>query len=225
MKLAIATSCLVALGGTASALGGYETPNPYAYGGDLNYHATGAPTRYYLGGQEFQGGSFFDIFYDITYNSAPHMPPPPGGATPGQGNGSSSSQVSLNGLPPGTRYIGNFAMSFFDVFVEFSADGATRYFDTEMLSLDLVMSTPYGQMMIRESPTLQSMGHYSIRDLGNGMYHVDSFFDVFTELSLDGGQTWTPADGSTHFELVPGPGALALLGAWGLGSKGRRRRN
>jgi hypothetical protein len=225
MKLAIATSCLVALGGTASALGGYETATPYAYGGDLNYHATGAPTRYYTDGGSFQGGSFFDVFYDITFASAPHMPPPPGGASTGQGNGSSLSQVSLNGLPPGTRYIGNFAMSFFDVFVEFSSDGATRFFDTEILSMELAMATPYGLMMVRESPTLISPGHYSVKDLGNGMYHVDSFFDIFTELSMDGGQTWTPAEGSTRFELVPGPGALALLGAWGLGTKGRRRRS
>jgi hypothetical protein len=54
--------------------------------------------------------------------------------------------------------------------------------------------------MIRESPTLPSLGQTSITDLGGGLYQIDSFFDVFTELSIDGGNTWLPADSSVHVQ-------------------------
>ena len=52
------------------------------------------------------------------------------------------------------------------------------------------------------------------------MYHIDSFFDVFTELSLDGGRIGIPSPGlPTRVNLVtPEPSsvvlvALALIGA------------
>jgi hypothetical protein len=75
---------------------------------------------------------------------------------------------------------------------------------------------------IRESPTLPSLGRTRITDIGGGLYHVDSFFDVFTELSLDGGTNWFPSVGPTHVDLVPEPSsallvALALISAAGLG--------
>jgi hypothetical protein len=95
--------------------------------------------------------------------------------------------------------------------------------------------------MIRESPTRPSLGKTSITDIGppgsdpnpdNG-YHIDSFFDVFTELSVDGGQTWIPKAGSrgTRVNLggVPEPAsivfvALALISAAGLGRHRKQER-
>jgi hypothetical protein len=88
----------------------------------------------------------------------------------------------------------------------------TGTFNTEMLSMSLSGTTPLAPFMIRESPTLPSMGVTSIQDIGGGMYRIDSFFDVFTELSLDGGATWMPASGPAHMVLVPEPGSLSLLG-------------
>src|SRR4029077_15830534 len=40
-----------------------------------------------------------------------------------------------------------------------------------------------------------------------GGYMISSFFDVFTELSLDGGATWTQAQSSTRVELRRDPTA------------------
>ena len=80
--------------------------------------------------------------------------------------------------------------------------------------------------MIRESPTLQSTGQTKVTDNGNGTFHVDSFFDVFTELSTDGGQTWIPSQGPSHVNLVPEPSSIVLgaLGLLGLGFMAIRRR-
>jgi len=87
---------------------------------------------------------------------------------------------------------------------------------TEMLQLDINGSSPFGPYMVRESPTLASAGQTTITDNGGGTFHIDSFFDVFTELSIDGGQTWIPANSSTHLTAeggVPEPGSMLLLGA------------
>ncbi len=108
--------------------------------------------------------------------------------------------------------------------------GGLGTFDTEMLSMTLTG----GGVMIRESPTLPSLGKTSISDIGGGMYHIDSFFDIFTELSLDGGQSWIPNSAGNPFGLagstrvvlgIPEPASVALLalGALGLAGLARRR--
>ena len=74
--------------------------------------------------------------------------------------------------------------------------GNTRYFDTEMLSLNIAGGGLPAGVMVRESPSKASLGRTSIRQTGGGAgnspsYEVSSFFDIFTEISLDGGQTWS----------------------------------
>jgi len=81
----------------------------------------------------------------------------------------------------------------------------TGTFDTEMLALNLSGTSPFGPFMIRESPTLASLGQTKISDLGGGLFRIDSFFDVFTELSVDGGQSWIPSSSSAHVVLMPVP--------------------
>ena len=91
--------------------------------------------------------------------------------------------------------------------------------------MDLAGNVGGNPVMIRESPTLASTGQTTITDVGGGNFRIHSFFDVFTELSLDNGNTWIPqANGPTHVELGPVPepttmiaGALMLI-PFGLGA-------
>lgn len=137
--------------------------------------------------------SFFDIEYgwDWFVNQG-------GRIMPGSGTGTTAGKLFVGGL-------------------SYLPDG-TAVYDTELLQLDLVglNGLPPGvpEMRLRESPTKASTGKTSIRSLPGGQYLVDSFFDVFTELSLDGGQSWIPASGSMHLETVPEP-STAVLGALG----------
>jgi hypothetical protein len=135
------------------------------------------------------GGTFVDSFFDVFTELTLHPPSgPPTTVNPIPPN----PQIRLSGGPPGNPYI----------------------IDTEMLSMNLVGGTMLPGIMIRESPTLPSIGKTSIQDLGGGQYHIDSFFDVFTELSLDGGATWSPGNQPLHLDgglPEPTSAVVALL--------------
>jgi hypothetical protein len=70
------------------------------------------------------------------------------------------------------------------------------FYDTELLQLDISGGGLPQDMRLRESPTRQSTGKTAISPAPGGGFIIDSFFDVFTELSLDGGQSWTPSSGT-----------------------------
>ena len=79
--------------------------------------------------------------------------------------------------------------------------GSSGTINVELLSLNMALSGPLGPMMFRESPTLMSTGQfaYSSGGGGGGGYHIDSFFDIFFEISLDSGNSWRPSAGSGHY--------------------------
>jgi hypothetical protein len=77
-------------------------------------------------------------------------------------------------------------------------------FATEVLSLNL----SGGGILIRESPTLASTGTGVVTP---GGYYISSFFDVFTELSIDGGVTWQPSTAPLHITRVPEAGSTGAM--------------
>ncbi|HXU79602.1 MAG TPA: HYR domain-containing protein, partial [Methylomirabilota bacterium] len=85
-------------------------------------------------------------------------------------------------------------------------NSGVQSYDTEMLQLD-ISGGNLPAVMIRESPTLRSSGHTQISPTPGG-FRVSSFFDVFTELSLDGGRTWIPAVQATHIDLRVDPAQI-----------------
>ena len=89
--------------------------------------------------------------------------------------------------------------------------------------MSLSGNTLLGMILVRQDPNRPSTGMTDITDLGGGLYHIDSFFDVFTELSVDGGTRWIPSDGSTHMFLVPELCSAVLL-TIGAAALFRRRR-
>jgi len=104
-------------------------------------------------------------------------------------------------------------------FTDLGATNAERYYrsttqtnlpdyslyDAELLQLDILTGGARPGVMIRESPTLPSLGVTRIEPQPDGPFVISSFFDVFTELSLNNGITWLPAtNGSIPLILVGG---------------------
>ena len=156
-------------------------------------------------GQVFTVDSFFDVFTEIALNGG--------------------SIVSID--------------SFFDsnVTLSIQRDG-TGSWDTEIVAMSLSGSVGGIPIEIRESPSLPSPGHHSVAELinvaeshgtGQGqLFTVDSFFDVFTEISVDGGP-FVPATNSMRMSIslnpdLPEPATMSLLCLSGMGMLCKRRR-
>ena len=78
-------------------------------------------------------------------------------------------------------------------------------YDAELLQLDLAAGGTHPGLTLRESPTLPSLGMIRIGTQTTGMATISSFFDVFTELSLNNGLLWFAAtNGSIPLILVGG---------------------
>ena len=125
-------------------------------------------------------------------------------------------------------------------------DGDQVFFDTEMVQLDIrgegsvfaqqnangvlyegVLLPP--NIVIRLDPDRPTMGQIVFDE---GTFQMDSFFDVFTELSTDGGQTFvkslTSSRMETSYNFFPEPSTLAILAIGTVaislrGNRGKRR--
>jgi len=169
------------------------------------------------GAADFQVDSFFDIEYRIDPT--------------GQGN---PSEFVVD--------------SFFDIWTELSftpgpSDPQSRTWDTEILSMDLAgASGPSSPFSLGLAPGADHHGHVTVLKLadpgspGGYGYQVDSFFDIWTELSIDGGPP-VPSAGATQLEygtyvqgsagIVPEPTTFliwSLPAGLGVGLGWRRRR-
>jgi hypothetical protein len=138
-------------------------------------------------------------------------PPPPGGSDTHTFGSAVTGLFSIDG---GLTYQSFSASGLTTVRIDSGVDsGNIRNFNTEMLQLDISGGTLPAGLMLRESPTLASTGLTSVADFGDGTYGIDSFFDVYPELSLDGGINWFPdLTPPAHMTLSPEPSSFALLG-------------
>lgn len=106
--------------------------------------------------------------------------------------------------------------SFFDISTELSITGTEntngrQEFDTEILSMSLTGGYSDTQLRLGSG---RHHGHVTVLKLSDTQYQVDSFFDIWTEISLDDGQNWYGANEPLHFELtniVPEPATMGLL--------------
>jgi len=55
--------------------------------------------------------------------------------------------------------------------------------------------------MVRESPSVASTGRTTITTISGGQYRIESFYDVWLDISLDDGRTWHPAEGVVRMAL------------------------
>jgi hypothetical protein len=193
-------------GTTASALPFVLEPTPNlppldAFYGSLSHVPIG-----------FAGGQILvtDVKHFNFSNS--FAPPPLFGSTTHSFGSTVNMRVSLDFGATFTRFSASGNVT---VRVDSTGDvGNTRSFDTEMLQLDIFGGNLPPGVMIRESPTLTSMGETTITDVGGGEFSITSFFDIFTELSVDGGQTWMPAQTGPHTVVaqpIPDSGSTFLL--------------
>ncbi len=95
----------------------------------------------------------------------------------------------------------------------------------ESVSFNFVAVAPDGSpILFREDPTVTGpIGEVTVTSDPRG-YRISSFFDVFLDVSLDGGNTWTPADQPVQLDLTPEPATLSLLALGGCLAVFRRRR-
>ncbi len=134
----------------------------------------------------------------VHYQLGAHpSPPPPGGSNVYTSGGIADFLVSVNG---GGSFVPVRANAQTTVRMTHSADvhgpqpvpWVTQIFDTEMLQLDISGGNLPNGLRIRVSPTRPARGQATVEQVDGG-YRVSSFFDLWTDMSLDGGQTWVPS--------------------------------
>lgn len=223
--LALGLVALFALAASAQAEAVMSSPSLPPIGNDVN----GLPTGYLSPSDVhamFSGPGLAVVLTQVQHKPFALLErlPQPDGSEIETFQSTLDGLASVNGAPPFPFH----AEGPVTTRVNYPAGGGGPLgtFPTEMLSMSL---TGPGSVMIRESPTLQSTGQTSVQSVPSG-FQIDSFFDVFTELSVDGGLSWIPNDGGpTHVDLqaVPEPGTAALLaiGAAGLIAVRLRRRS
>src|SRR6185369_16162552 len=92
-------------------------------------------------------------------------------------------------------------------------DGVSKFFDTEMLSLDIAGGTLPPSVRIRESPTRQSLWRATIRQRPGGGAMISSYFNVEIEVSQNNGATFTPNLLPVRIQLaMEAPENLSLSG-------------
>ena len=210
------------VGGTAWA--GLETADPLLppTGGEYR-----SPSEY---GPQFVGADLEILLQNIVYTALAPVNREDDGPNEREIFNSTLTgiaNVTYNGLPPVAV---PFTFTGPSTWVAYNKVGnPTGTFDVEIVEMQLegavdVPGLGLVPIILQESPTEQSTGETTISDLGGGLYHIDSFFDVFAEASPDGGASWIAAQDCVRIELVPEPATLGLLVMGGLAMLRCRRK-
>ena len=83
----------------------------------------------------------------------------------------------------------------------------TQSFDTEIVAMQgsLFGDPDFDRFDVRVGRNFglpSSTGHTSATDIGGGQFRVESFFDIHTEISIDGGINGTPVSGNGIHEIT-----------------------
>ena len=120
----------------------------------------------------FRIDSFFDVFTELSIGS----PSPSGGFDTEIVSMSLSGPVSMDIIPkPG-------------------GNQRTSSWQSEMLSISLSGSAPSTGGPVTVEMGLPSPGEVTTTKVGQSRFQIDSFFDVFTEISIDGGPPTSPSN-------------------------------
>ena len=92
------------------------------------------------------------------------------------------------------------------------AGQTTGTFNTQMLSMDMTGAVGGHSVEVKTDPANPTTGQTTITDIGGGNFRITSFFDVFTELSIDGGPFIPQSNGPTTVTAtaLPEPASMAV---------------
>jgi hypothetical protein len=167
-----------------------------------------------LSGEYLDKGGWFAFYADGIVISNVHQhaftaaisPPLPGNTTSHTFGEQVNLEVSYDGGSTFTHATAPATVSV-QITARLGDDGTTEYYDTEMTELDISGGTLPAGVQIRESPTRASLGRTTSSAVGGGTtYQMDSFFDIYTEVSTDGGFSWlhtTVGPATVYLRPVP----------------------
>jgi hypothetical protein len=90
--------------------------------------------------------------------------------------------------------------------------GDAQVLETELVALDLSGGGLPSGVLVRESPRLGSLGRATVTALERGRSRIESVYDVWLELSTDGGRSWSRAEAAVRMTLAPEVAARAIRG-------------
>ena len=154
--------------------------------------------------QLYANGIIISNASHLRFTQSTPPPPQPGGTQIHSFGSQINFQVSLGAGQPFQPVTGSANVQV--KVMNNGQQGVDTVYSTEMV--DLLMTTP-GKLQVRESPSKASTGETRIQATPTG-YMISSFFDIWTDVSLDG-VVWSPAQSPVHVELQVNPGAVPTV--------------